>query len=530
MTDAVEPETSKPVKAAPLRIQRISLTDFRAFPGPAPVVFDLHGKNLLVYGENGSGKSSLFHALQDFFTLELKRSLAAHKNVFSDAADDQCRVVVEFMGQESDPAEWTVKRHPCTYDFKKPVTGYYDYFFRGADSRALDVARRSAFLDYKALLDTNYKHGTDEINLFEVAVNSLLRDCRVTVSGGTESTLGVLWQQVIDAEKAAKSAKPAANALTKINQACVEFNSAFRQAIDRLLPDVNRILVSLGWYEVVLTALQTPGLTYKNARLRRDRLIEGQRLSPVLTFRGHPLERPQLFLNEARLSGLALALYLGGRLACTPSGDSTSLKLMVLDDVLIGLDHSNRLPVLDLLNDLFKDWQIVLLTHDRGWFDLARQRLPGSYWVCYEVYEGDAAAVAPMPIVRKSHDHPPMALLKKAQDLLALGYLEAASNYVRQAFETGVRAACEFKSIKLPYKQDVTNHKAQVLLDGLKGWTGSDVVPKADWDTALHRLEVMKDVVMNPYSHPNAPNIPRQEIVQAAEAVGKLLELVRKKK
>ena len=51
----------------PLRIKRLTLTDFRAFPGPAPTHFDLDGKNLLVYGENGAGKSSIFHALGGVF-------------------------------------------------------------------------------------------------------------------------------------------------------------------------------------------------------------------------------------------------------------------------------------------------------------------------------------------------------------------------------------------------------------------------------------------------------------------------------
>lgn len=39
----------------------------------------------------------------------------------------------------------------------------------------------------------------------------------------------------------------------------------------------------------------------------------------------------------------------------------------------------------------------------------------------------------------------------------------------------------------------------------------------------------VKDVVMNPYSHPSAPNIPRQEIVNAVDAVEEFLELARKK-
>lgn len=87
-------------------------------------------------------------------------------------------------------------------------------------------------------------------------------------------------------------------------------------------------------------------------------------------------------------------------MACTPTATAAALKLLVLDDVLIGLDHSNRLPVLDVLNIRFADWQIVLLTHDRNWFDLARSHLPETDWKCLEVYEGDDAATAPIPIVR----------------------------------------------------------------------------------------------------------------------------------
>lgn len=42
-------------------------------------------------------------------------------------------------------------------------------------------------------------------------------------------------------------------------------------------------------------------------------------------------------------------------------------------------------------------------------------------------------------------------------------------------------------------------------------------------------IRMFKNVVMNPYSHPSAPNIPKQEIEQAADAVEKFLELVGKK-
>ena len=203
----------------------------------------------------------------------------------------------------------------------------------------------------------------------------------------------------------------------------------------------------------------------------------------------------------------------------------------MLDDVLIGLDHSNRLPVLEVLDAKFADWQIVLLTHDRNWFDLARSHLSG--WKCVEVYEGDAAATAPMPIVRATQNRPARALLEKAKELMQTPYIEAAANYTRQAFELGVRTACEAKGIAMPYrvypKTDKPPLQAQDFLDKLKAWPGSTKAPKADWDAALARLELLKNVVMNPYSHPSAPNIPKQEVQQAIKAVAHFLELVAQK-
>jgi len=435
--------------------------------------------------------------------------------VFSGLPDTECKVAIEFA--DGSPAvEWTVSRHPAS--------------MRGisSDLRVTEAALRRACLDYRALLDTNYKQGNGTINLFEIAVEHLLCDYPVTVPGGTSTTIGELWAKVLSS----KPVTHTTSALTRINQACVEFNSAFRGAFPALIPLVNELMHLLGWQDVELRGFNTPGLTYNNARLKQNRAVEGQMLSPELKFRNHPLQTPQLFLNEARLSALGLAIYLAGRLACTPTATASALKLLVLDDVLIGLDHSNRLPVLDALQTKFADWQIVLLTHDRNWFDLARSHLPEAAWNCLEVYEGDGAAAAPIPIVRITQNRPARALLDKAKELVQTPYLEAAANYARQSFELGVRTACEIKGIAMPYrvypKTDKPPLQAQDFLNKLKLWPGSTTVPKADWDAALARLETLKNVVMNPYSHPSAPNIPKAEVVQAINAVEDFLVLARK--
>ncbi|MGE0382965.1 MAG: AAA family ATPase [Hyphomicrobium sp.] len=518
-----------------MRIKRLTLTDFRAFPGPAPAHFDLDGNNLLVYGENGAGKSSVFHALSDFFSLKRSRNLPAYKNVFSGEPETGCAVEVEF-NDSAPSAKWfmqpgsgaigvaplgihaiggagpTHERHPAT------VGG-------GNDRRVTQAALRRAALDYRALLDTNYKQGDGAINLFEIALERLLTDFPVAVGGGTTRTISGLWRAV-ELAKPTKHTKPK---LARVNQACTDFNDGFNHALAALHPLVATLLGDLIGADVTVAPFAFGGITYTAAYYKRDREIAGRSLTLNVSYRTHQLSVPQHFLNEARLSALALAIYLAGRLACTPTATTTALKLLVLDDVLIGLDHSNRLPVLDVLNTRFADWQVVLLTHDRTWFDLARSHLPEANWKCVEVYEGDDAAKAPIPIVRPTQNRPARALLDKAKDLVQTPYVEAAANYARQALELGMRTACELKRIEMRYFLDPKKHRAQDFLAKLKLWKATGSVKQGDWDAAIQRLETLKNVVMNPYSHPSAPNIPKLEVEQAIDAVDDFLKLVAKK-
>jgi energy-coupling factor transporter ATP-binding protein EcfA2 len=508
----------------PLRIRRLTLTDFRAFPGPTPAHFDFSGKNVLVYGENGAGKSSLFHALRNLFSFSLGNppSLAALKNVFSAQPSTACAVEVEFNDGKP-PATWRLQLVNGVYRDIHPAT-----LSSGAsDSRVISACLRKACLDYRALLDTNYRQGDGAVNLFAIAVERLLADYPVSISGSSH-TIGVLWGAIAVHKQMLPSSKNV-KGIQRVTDACAAFNQGFRQALAALQPELNTTLQALLGPNVSVTLQPFAGVTFNRAYFARDRRIDGESLGIEVRFRNHTVEKPQHFLNEARLSAIAVAIYLAGRLACTPTATADALKLLVLDDVLIGLDHSNRLPVLDVIQNRFADWQVVLLTHDRTWFDLARQRLPESEWVCIEIYEGDLAAKAPLPIVRPTANRPAVALLDKASQLVKLGFVEAAANYTRQAFEAGMHGACELKKIELPYQRDPKSIQAQDFLDKLMVWKVTGSLKQADWDAALKRVELFKAIVMNPYSHPSAPNIPRQEVEDAISAVTAFLKLVRTK-
>ncbi len=439
---ATAPAAAAVAVAKPLRIKTLTLTDFRAFPGPAPQAIGFGGKNLLVYGENGAGKSSIFHALRAVFSDAPRRkrgSLADYKNKFSAPGVGCARVDVAFDGL-TELASWTlglplpgvhpipdaspivaeaaIERHPFNVMHDPDRTA-----FRRASARA-------ACLDYRALLDTNYKHGTEEINLFGVAVNHLLRDYDRTPPGGQPTTIGSLWDKVDGADQTkAAGANPTSHRPSLVKD-CENLNEAIASAPITLQPLVNALL---------------------------------------------------------------------------------------------GLDHANRLPVLDLLQKHFATWQIVLLTHDRGWFDMARGWLDKDAWHCVEIFEGHASALAPMPVVRVTANYPAKQYLAHAKQLLADHDVEASANYARQAFEAALRGGCQHNNVPVAFQQNTKDVKVEVLLNAVEDWAKLDPARKLRFEPVLKRLRLLRNVVLNPYSHPLAPNIPTTEVRGAIAEVEKLI-------
>ena len=305
---------------------------------------------------------------------------------------------------------------------------------------------------------------------------------------------------------------------------CENLNEAIASALITLQPLVNALLGDLGHSDLQVVNLAYGYVGPKAARLKRERGLMGGTLVPNVRYRGHDPARPQDFLNEARLSALALSIYFAGRLTCTPAVASDVLKLLVLDDVLIGLDHANRLPVLDLLQKHFVTWQIVLLTHDRGWFDMARGWLDKDAWQCVEIFEGDGSGRAPRPVVRVAANYPAIQYLAHAKHLLAEHYVEASANYARQALEAALRGGCQRKKIAVAFQQNTKDVKAEELLQAVEDWAKLDPARTLRFELVLKRLRLLRNVVLNPYSHPLAPNIPTTEVQGAIAEVEKLID------
>ena len=152
-----------------------------------------------------------------------------------------------------------------------------------------------------------------------------------------------------------------------------EFNSLFAAKLD-LLKEITESLLEYFVGHGLEIQFVFPPLKYIHHRNKIKRRFVPKELQVTIKFRGRTIEAWEGFLNEARLSALAISLFLAGVLASNPapSPGSDPLQLLVLDDVLFGLDMSNRIPVLKILKERFANYQVLLLTHDRVWYDNRR--------------------------------------------------------------------------------------------------------------------------------------------------------------
>ncbi|CAN1576456.1 RecF/RecN/SMC, N-terminal [Paracoccaceae bacterium] len=556
---APAPEPAEVIR--PPKIKTLTLCDFRAFAGPAPIEIDLNGRNLLVFGENGAGKSSIFHALDGFFSVpspaedaaSRRKKLANFANRFTEKA--RCRVrtpnweydgktyavddvveVLVFKVQKAlddndilfvdgdltasvqvtyvdrpDAITWNHTRHPID-------TGV------GAEQSVVNGAYRKAVLDYRALLETNFRHGDGPINLFDVCVRLLLPDFEVVYSAKRERICD-LWsrlQQLIDLE-ARDRKRLSGSEKTEVQSLLPIINNGLTDALLRVQPLIGPILEKLGWKDIEVVRFSVPGLTYEDKpAIPVAQRLQNKRVDLELKFRGQKIDRPQSFLNEARLSALALAMYFAGRKVCAETLQADTPNLMVLDDVLIGLDQSNRLPVLDLLADDFRDWQIVLLTHDRVWFEMARayyrRHKADKFWCFAKVHSNDDPTRA--PVVTAVDSSAATEALKDAKQFLQQGHVNAAGNYARIATELALREFCEIKKVKVPYNQLPDKTPASTLLAAAKSFSAQN---DQIYDTPLATIEMYSNILFNQLSHGGIPSVTQHEVQGALAAVGTLL-------
>ncbi len=471
-----------------MKITDIEIKNFRAFPQTYRINLHNAGKNLLVYGENGSGKSSLYLALKYLLeSSEPKNSkdnrnqaFETHQNIF---AEDPGHIKLRFLSE--------AKREENIYEWSgnsKEIT----------DELISETAKAKGFLDYKVLLETHYLHRENDIvNLFDLLVEVLLAN---TINPSTDRPLTADWNAI----QPPFPRKGAKHQIADLERQIVNFNRELTNRLAELSPKVSEILNKFG-YKVAL-AFDFKGVTYN----QDWKTLGNREILLKVEFFDTDIPSHHRFLNEAKLAAIAIAIYLSSIL-CLPEPER-GMKILALDDVLIGLDMSNRFPVLDILENYFKDYQIFLMTYDKAWYEIAKQRLGEKNWKYTEFYY-KATDEYEIPVCKEDSPY-----LKKAKEHLDENDYKACAIYVRTAFEAAIKKYCEKKDLAVKYRENPKDLKSEDFWVPIK-------TEKNDAGTLLLNVKVVDKIestrkfTLNELSHVSVANIYRKELEEAIAAV-----------
>lgn len=467
-----------------MRITDIYIKNYRAFYGEHHIYLDKDGKNLMVYGENGSGKSSLFTALQDFMKSSVGK-IDVEENIF-----------VPTSQKNTASIKVDIKESPETSKTTSFELKLIDKEIISNDKTLIaDANKIKGFFDYRSLLRTHMGHKV-KVDLFDLLIGkveysfggSLISNepgiLQNSINEFSTKELGREWFTIYKDTFTKRQDKKQQEA-TK-NYLLTKFNPGLKKLLKDIEQDTNTFMGYFG-------ANVKISLDFDKVEYLGRRKLSGNNINLKIDFFEKPIPRHQLFLNEARLSALAISLYLASIKVNPLSG---ALKILVLDDLLIGLDMSNRLPLLEILKKHFididkdKQFQVIMTTYDKVWYELVRNYFGTEKWKYTEIYtkslkDNDFE----IPVIFNGTGY-----LEKAKHYLNEKDYKASAVYLRTEFERIVKTICDKQKIPVCY------HKITKETTSEDFWTA--IESQTDLDQALiHDIAIHRGVVMNPFSH-----------------------------
>lgn len=486
-----------------MKIKNITINKYKAFTKKEKIPID--EKNVFVYGENGSGKSSFYYALKDFFQSsveEVNMSLLRNFNLNDGLTD--CSVEIEFSNGAKNIINENTKNTNTT--------------------QITDANRLKSFLTYKHLLGIHNVKISQEIDVFELVVNGVLKHFKsATITGGIE--LGVLWQNLYNEHKkdygSGQEFYFARQKKASVERKAIAFNATINKLFltgnpDYLAPVVNRILDKL-----------SPGLKIEFNRntvtVNEWGYITLPKIILEVESQGISLntKAPHFSLNEAKLSAIAISIFLGAIVKQSPF--SKDIKPLFLDDILIGLDNENRLKLLHLLQEkgipeadkVFKDFQIFITTYDRHWYEVAKINLTD--WKFIEFYKG---------VNGPELFHSQKTNIEKALSYFNAYDFPACANCLRKECENVLKdKLLETYKVGEGIKGLVKPPDLEALINRLKKYYEDlGIQPPND---LIECLQNYKSILFNPMSHSDLESpIYKNDLVLAFKTIDDLQKLV----
>lgn len=496
----------------------------------------LNRKNLLLYGENGSGKSSIYWALYTILQSSIKQEdNDVHKyfevndpeNLRNRFADDLeiSSITICFSDDKGRQRTWEISN--------VGVNTLKDGFMK-------KTLLSSDFINYKYLSKIYDFRNSQNIDLFPMFEKDLLQFIDFGEAYKDEKDALFLdktlasdwWNEIIKTPQRLPYNKnivsvSSSEYLKFKNQILPRFCELLKKYLNFITDKANNYLehefqsplrLKFDFGKLVCDYNKPIGTRSKDGKFYKPTLsFELKYVHSLLDDEKSKISKPHTFLNEAKLTTIALSIRLAMLDEKLESQDAG--KILVLDDLLVSLDMSNRDSVLDIILKKIDKYQLLILTHDRSFYNIAKLRIESvdsSSWIFKEMYckQQDIDDI-PLPIIVE-----PKSYLSCAYKYLYEFDYPASANYLRKECES---VLCNLLPHNLTVvSSDNGSTKPTPLERLIKNFEGLCKELSINFSFCKKLME-HKNILLNPLSHDNITSpIYKQELLSC---IGILKEL-----
>ena len=223
--------------------------------------------------------------------------------------------------------------------------------------------------------------------------------------------------------------------------------------------------------------------------------------------------QPMAYLSESHINCLGLSFFLASVMAFNKENH-----FFILDDVISSFDRSHRARFAKLLIDKFNEYQIILLTHEKDFFELVSSDVKTKGWniqqITWSVEKGTG--------VEKASVDSKGRIMKKFEDKNTDGL----GNDIRIYTEKVLKEVAINIEASVPFKYNDINEKrmAPELLDSIQRRI-SDKSTELKTAADIPRIKGMPMFIGNTASHDNDFQASIEDFEVMWDDIGKLIKV-----
>ncbi len=497
-----------------MKLHELHISNFKFFPkqDPKSPLLKIDGKNLLVYGENGSGKSTIYWSIYTLLESAFKINEFDVEKYFVKGTEFG---LVNIHAKANQPAFIKmILKDNAGNPIEYYVDGNVNNIVANMGNSAIrESGMASDFINYRVIFRLhNLKH-SKENNLFGWFEDEIFPYILIASINSTKSVGDVLKElkkgpaKVKDFDEidkmvfsnptmqhhAEEAVKKDFKKYQKYERDLKKWNTKLKTYLQSIITRANTILTNdfQQNFEIKLEYTFSKVNVTADDLGWEDPIIELK--IPIYNGKRNAVKRPHTFLNEAKWTSIGLSIRLAIIEDWTNRPIQAQLKVLVIDDMLLSLDMSNRDIVLNILLDRYvNDYQLIMLTHDRYFFELAQGKInarnKGGDWLKLEMYE-DSDNGKSKPLILKSKTN-----LERAKSFFKQKEFAASANHLRKATECFVY---EYVPKRNQYDRNFKPLNLSSLIGKSRAVARMNGLPTS----LIQDLDLMRTHIFNPGSH-----------------------------